>query len=281
MNADAMEASANAVLEILNLKDPAMGSMQDADDQGHRHDLLCKLHQYFTCRRTPGWWMSGEDKQYITDYVKQYCADGLETVMKTAEEVVQQTFLFRFPWDMERSQIPVTFEGSVNWSHIPDQDAEWAYMLNRHRYWVALGQAYAMTGDEKYAEAFCRQLEDWIDRNPVPEEPTTDTLTWRPIEAGLRSANWIKALRYMIGSPSLTPLLLGKALISLHEHGEYLAASFTSWKHISIFTSTGSIWLLPSPAGSISATGVFWKRAVYTISHCTSPSLRVRHDGGN
>lgn len=73
-----------------------MGSMQDADDQGHRHDLLCKLHQYFTCRRTPGWWMSGEDKQYTTDYVKQYCADELETVMKTAEEVVQQTFLFRF-----------------------------------------------------------------------------------------------------------------------------------------------------------------------------------------
>ncbi|MGV2786990.1 heparinase, partial [Clostridium perfringens] len=53
------------------------------------------------------------------------------------------------------------------------------------------------------------------------------------IEAGLRSVNWIKALRYMIGSPSLTPSLLSKALISLHEHGEYLAASFNSWKHIS------------------------------------------------
>lgn len=233
MNADATEASVNAVWALLNLEDPVMRSMQDADDQGHRYDMLSKLHKHFSCRNTPGWWMSSEDKQKISDYVKQFCADELETVMKTADEVVQQTFLFRFPWDMERSVIPVTFDGVIDWCHIPDQDVEWAYMLNRHRYWVALGQAYAMTGDEKYAAVFSQQLEDWMDRNPVPGEPTTDTLTWRPIEAGLRSVNWIKALRYVIGSPSLTPLLLGKTLISLHEHGEYLAASFTSWKHIS------------------------------------------------
>ena len=44
-----------------------------------------------------------------------------------------------------------------------------AYRLNRHRYWVALGQAYAMTGDEKYAAVFSQRLGDWIDRNPVPE----------------------------------------------------------------------------------------------------------------
>ncbi|MFF3923080.1 heparinase II/III family protein [Paenibacillus lactis] len=233
MNADAAEALMKALLTTLDPEDPAIGPMLNADDQGHRHNVLGKLHEYFSCRRTAGWRMSREGKRMITDYVKQHCGDELEIVMKTANEVVQQTFLFRFPWDMERSIVPVTFDGDIDWCHIPDQDVEWAYMLNRHRYWVALGQAYAMTGDEKYAEVFCRQLEHWIDRNPVLEEPTTDTLTWRPIEAGLRSANWIKALRYMIGSPSLTPSLLGKALISLHEHGEYLAASFTSWKHIS------------------------------------------------
>lgn len=80
--------------------------------------------------------------------------------MKTADEVVEQTFLFRFPWDMERSRIPVTFEEEIDWRHVPDKDVEWAYMLNRHRYWVALGQAYTITGKEDYARAFCCQLED-------------------------------------------------------------------------------------------------------------------------
>ena len=42
MNADATEASVNAVWALLNLEDPVMRSMQDADDQGHRRDMLCK-----------------------------------------------------------------------------------------------------------------------------------------------------------------------------------------------------------------------------------------------
>ena len=55
-----------------------MRSIQDADDQGHRRDMLCKAHKHFSCRNTPGWWMSSEDKQKITDYVKQCCADELK-----------------------------------------------------------------------------------------------------------------------------------------------------------------------------------------------------------
>ena len=105
-------------------------------------------------------------------------------------------------------------------------------MLNRHRYWVALGQAYAMTGDEKYAQCLASAWR--LDRSESGTWRTYDGYVDMASDRGRSTrVNWIKALRYVIGSPSLTPSLLGKTLISLHEHGEYLVASFTSWKHIS------------------------------------------------
>lgn len=182
MNADVRQISPYAVFALLNLELPALALVKSALSQARQDDALTELHRYLTRQSTPGWRKEDNRKQLI-DYVRLYCADELEAVMKTADEVVEQTFLFRFPWDMERSRIPVTFEEEIDWRHVPDKDVEWAYMLNRHRYWVALGQAYAITGKEVYARAFCCQLEDWIDRTPVPDKPTNDTLTWRTIEA--------------------------------------------------------------------------------------------------
>ncbi|OMD16792.1 heparinase [Paenibacillus odorifer] len=233
MNADGRQISPYAVFALLDLELPALALVKNALSQARQDDALTELHRYLTRRSTPGWRIEDNRKQQLIDYVQRYCADELEAVMKTADEVVEQTFLFRFPWDMERSRIPVTFEEEIDWRHVPDKDVEWAYMLNRHRYWVALGQAYTITGKEDYARAVCCQLEDWIDRNPVPDKPTNDTLTWRTIETGLRCANWIKALSYIQDSPLLTPALLAKVMISLHEHGQYLALSFTGWKKIS------------------------------------------------
>ncbi|MFR3753079.1 MAG: heparinase II/III family protein [Enterocloster sp.] len=37
---------------------------------------------------------------------------------------------------------------------MPEGDPEFIYQFNRHRYWICLGQAYALTGDGKYAECF-------------------------------------------------------------------------------------------------------------------------------
>lgn len=233
MNADVRQISPYAVFALLNLELPALALVKNALSQARQDDALTELHRYLTRRSTPGWRIEGNRKQQLIDYVQRYCAGEREAVMKTADEVVEQTFLFRFPWDMERSRIPVTFEEEIDWRHVPDKDVEWAYMLNRHRYWVALGQAYTITGKEDYARAFCCQLEDWIDRNPVPDKPTNDTLTWRTIEVGLRCANWIKALSYIQDSPLLTPALLAKVMVSLYEHGQYLALSFTGWKKIS------------------------------------------------
>ncbi|WP_083484999.1 alginate lyase family protein [Paenibacillus ihumii] len=237
LNASGLSApgkdKAPLLFSLLNLQAPELADVAEAVRQNRKDEALLALHRYYRERQVPGCRWTTEETAQIAEYVKKHCADEVAAVMRTADEVVGQTFLFQFPWDMERTQVPVTFEEAIDWHYIPDIDPEWAYMLNRHRYWVALGQAYAMTGDDKYAAAFCRQLEAWIDSNPVPEAPTGDNLAWRTIEAGLRGSNWIKTLRYVWDCPQLTPALLAKLLASLAEHAQYLAAAFTSWKKIS------------------------------------------------
>ncbi|WP_018759235.1 alginate lyase family protein [Paenibacillus terrigena] len=183
------------------------------------------LHRQYLDRIEPKLYWEESDLDQLKQYVLEQCPHELQLIKKTADEVAANTFVFQFPWDMERTNIPVTFDGAIDWNHIPAEDPEWTYMLNRHRYWIALGQAYVLTGDETYAKTFCQQLEDWIDRNPVPVKGAPPGLTWRSIEAGLRCENWTKAFAYVKRSPHFTPALLAKMLTSLYEHAEYIVAT--------------------------------------------------------
>lgn len=221
------------IADVFNLDYPGLEQVKEAVLLERYEDACVALQQHFASRTSPRLFVRDGEKAEMIAYVKRCCPSELNEVMTVADEVVHQTFVFRFPWDMERTNVPVTFDGPIDWHHVPSKDVEWAYMLNRHRYWIALGQAYLFTEDEKYAETFCRQLEDWIDRNPVPLEPTTETLTWRSIEAGLRCANWIKTFQYVKDSRSMTPRLVTKMLMSLHEHAHYIASAFSGWKNIS------------------------------------------------
>ncbi|WP_234534252.1 alginate lyase family protein [Paenibacillus pseudetheri] len=218
---------------LLNLEAEGLEAVQAALARGDEEEAYAALRSHYATRTSPRLYYDAEDTDVLADYVRRHCSEAMELALRTADEVVGQTFVFQFPWDMERTNIPVTFDGLIRWDEVPDHDVEWAYMLNRHRYWIALGQAYVLTGEERFAETLCRQMEDWIDRNPVPARPTRENVAWRSIEAGLRCGNWIKAFKYIKDSSHLTPKRLAKMLISLHEHGEYIVADFNDWKRTS------------------------------------------------
>ncbi|MFB3171005.1 alginate lyase family protein [Neobacillus sp. 179-C4.2 HS] len=171
------------------------------------------------------------EKELLVTLAKRHYREDVERVGAVAEQVVNRVFVFQEAWDMERSNVPVTFKGKIDWTYIPLEDPEWTYMLNRHRFFIPLGQAYLLTGDERYAKSFCELLSDWIDSNP--KQSNSPTLTWRSIDAGIRSGNWIKAYDYFKNSPHFTTELFEKMLLSLYEHAQYLADEFSNWKAIS------------------------------------------------
>ncbi len=155
-------------------------------------------------------------------YVRQHWKGELRHRVRIADEITRKFFVFDLPWDLEQTMEPVVFEGEIDWTYQPSDDPEFIYQMNRHRYWVCLGQAYAVTGKERYAQCFADQLTDWIRKNPLTEE--TKPVTWRTIEAGLRGESWIKAMGYMAASPAVTDEVFALFADAMECHGEYLAA---------------------------------------------------------
>lgn len=163
-----------------------------------------------------------EETAQCSAYVKKWWPEETKHRMRVADEVVNQTFVFDLPWDMEQTNVPETFDGEIDWSYQPGPDPEYIFQMNRQQYWICLGQAYAITGKEEYAECFASQLEHWILKNPLTEE--TKATTWRTIETGIRGINWLHAMGYFIDSSAVTDELFEKFLDCMKVHGAYLAA---------------------------------------------------------
>ena len=115
-----------------------------------------------------------------------------ETLIETADMICCNTFIFNHKWDMEVCKTPVTFDNDIKWNHIPFDDPEWTFMMNRHKFWTFLAKAYHLTKDKKYLDTFIRQINSWIDSVDIFSEEYKGCS--RTIEMGLRCINWIKTL---------------------------------------------------------------------------------------
>lgn len=184
----------------------------------------------FMRERTDRWLYLNNDMDQVIEYAKKF-KENVKNLLRIADEVKDNVFLFDLRWDMERTYIPVKYEDEIKWNVRPFDDDEWVYMLNRHRYWICLGQAYAITKNESYAKTFFSQAESWIDNNPINER--TVKTSWRTIEAGLRCENWIKSFMYFKDSKNLSSRFLYKFISSLIEHGEYLYNNYDPAKKLS------------------------------------------------
>ena len=99
-------------------------------------------------------------------------------------------------------------------------DTKVVWELNRHAHFVTLGQAYWLTGDDRFAEGFRDQASAWIDANPAGIG-----INWASsLEAALRSIAWLWAAQMLVDSSALTPDFFARMLKSLIEHGRRIEA---------------------------------------------------------
>ncbi|HEY7547534.1 MAG TPA: alginate lyase family protein, partial [Blastocatellia bacterium] len=125
----------------------------------------------------------------------------------------------------------------VHWSRVDYLDPRVAgdkkitWELNRHQHFVTLGQAYWLTGDERYLKAFISQAVSWMDANPVGFG-----INWASsLELAFRSVSWLWALHLFADSlpASRVALRLLKHLISHGQHIEsYLSSYFSPNTHL-------------------------------------------------
>lgn len=172
-----------------------------------------------------------QEWKQIGDFCKDNWPEETSHILRVADEVCRNHFLFDLKWDMERTYEPVIFEKEIDWGYMPGNDPEFVYQFNRHRYFICLGQAYQLTGDEKYTTHFLRILLGWI--RTVKRNEKTESREWRILEAGLRSENWIKAMKYFINSPLITESILKEFYNSLKEHAEYIIEMHSPYRYMS------------------------------------------------
>ncbi|MDX2045126.1 MAG: alginate lyase family protein [Acidobacteriota bacterium] len=126
----------------------------------------------------------------------------------------------------------------VHWSKIDYLNPEIAgdkkitWELNRHQFFVTLGQAYWLTNDERFAESFVALATSWMDANPPGRG-----INWASsLEVAFRSISWLWALHLFAGSSRLTPEFLARLLKFLTAFGQhvekYLSHYFSPNTHL-------------------------------------------------
>lgn len=113
-------------------------------------------------------------------------------IFERADALLDQTFVFDKPWDMERCLTPYHF-AQMDWNAQRNDDEEWCFMLNRMDYLDYLILAALLSHETKYAEKAKFYILNWISAHPeIKAEPSTRTL-----DTGIRVMNWFEALPYL------------------------------------------------------------------------------------
>lgn len=97
-------------------------------------------------------------------------------------------------------------------------DVKVPWELSRLQWLMPAGQAYLLSGDERYAEAVRAVFEDWIDANPC-----AGTVNWScTMEAALRILSWTWFFRVFHASHAWAdPSFRERFLCALYLHGDF------------------------------------------------------------
>jgi len=100
-----------------------------------------------------------------------------------------------------------------------DADVKVPWELARHQHFVTLGQAYLLTGDEKYAREFVAQLNAWMDKNP----PLLGVAWACAMDVALRTISWTWAWHLFSRSPSFGAAARRRFLAGILAHGRFIS----------------------------------------------------------
>jgi heparinase II/III-like protein len=97
-------------------------------------------------------------------------------------------------------------------------DVKLPWELARCQHWAVLGQAYRLTGDDRFALEIANELRDFMDANPIGT-----AVNWAcTMDVALRAANWAIGLELVRSCGSLTPAFWHDAYRALFDHGVFI-----------------------------------------------------------
>jgi hypothetical protein len=111
-------------------------------------------------------------------------------------------------------------------------DSKVVWELNRHQWFLTLGQAYRLTGDERYAGMFADTIREWLQANP----PGMGINWTSSLEVAFRLISWCWALALFRGAAALTAELRASLVGGIATHASrverYLSYYFSPNTHL-------------------------------------------------
>jgi uncharacterized heparinase superfamily protein len=120
---------------------------------------------------------------------------------------------------------------AIHWSRIAflepcvAGDCKFIWELNRHQYFITLGRAYAITGDDRYASLITDHLGSWMEDNP----PKCGINWSSSLELAFRAIAWIWALSLVRQSSRVTGRLYVRALKYLYLHARHIEGNLSTY----------------------------------------------------
>lgn len=242
-------------MDFFNALDLEQDGMRDVRQAVWRADwrtAQSAFVEYLRTRARPLWFSNWKDRR---DPHPRHDVEGLRVGddgvrnvdLRVADKVAANT--------IQHCSVEHAFGYQIDWELNPSNNREWTRRLNRHAHWLTLGQAHWKTNEEKYAEAFVRQLRHWVtnvlvpvgeDGNAWKEDArcgTHKTNAWRTIECGIRAGQtWPYALHYFLASSSFgdeSVCLMAKSFVEQARHllrwpGEHQAIEANGLYHTGV-----------------------------------------------
>jgi uncharacterized heparinase superfamily protein len=170
-------------------------------------------------------WAAGFDARY---------PDARAAIVRTADAALRHEFDLlgsgpvrlgvRLPWHTDFKtgrEWALQYAGDIEYNELDrPTDVKVPWELSRCQHFTALGQAYWLTGDEKYAEEFVAEVDDWIARNPWAYG-----VNWAcAMDVALRAVSWLWAFYFFADSQACrSTTFRGRFLRALFLHGEFIA----------------------------------------------------------
>ena len=173
------------------------------------------FRDYFRERVKPKFFPAFDDPDRTVSEFKRRWPIAVSEVMRQADGITEHHFdllgfrqlSFGVPVDWHLEPLAGKRAPLVHWSRLNYLDADRfgdkkiTWELNRHQYFATLGQAYWLSGDERYAQTFSAHINSWCSDNP----PKLGINWASSLEVAFRSISWLWALHFFRHSPSLTP----------------------------------------------------------------------------
>jgi hypothetical protein len=261
------------------------------------------LREFFRTRREPNFFAGFADPNATVTALRQGWPGAEKQIIEKAAPILAGKFdllglhdlNFGDPIDWSLEPLSGKRAPLDHWSRLNYLDAgligdkKIVWELNRHQYFAALGQAYWLTNDERYADCFVAHLTSWMDQNP----PKLGINWASSLEVSFRSISWLWAFYFFKDSTALTPEVFWRTLKFLylnarhletylstyfspntHLTGEalglfYLGTLLPEFREASRWRETGRKILLEQLARHVRPDGVYFEQSSYYHRYTT------------